>query len=224
VPNMIRPAWQGDDLQEALLTDAVAAVRAVRESEVLAWEKMQRARESGVPDTVLCSRAEVSRATLNRKLGPRPQEAVLAEFDTRGEFVPEDATTPEHSPVVAAIVTSARGVLVGRRNDGKPPWTFIAGEIEPGESQADAAVREVKEETGLLVEAGAHEIGRRVHPKTGRTMIYLPCHPTGKLDVFVGDEDELAEVKWASLTELDELMGTANIFEPVLAHLRDQLS
>jgi hypothetical protein len=32
--------------------------------------------------------------------------------------------------VVAAIVTSKHGVLVGRRNDGKPPWTFIAGEIE----------------------------------------------------------------------------------------------
>ena len=25
------------------------------------------------------------------------------------------------------------GVLAGRRNDGKPPWTFIAGEQEPGE-------------------------------------------------------------------------------------------
>lgn len=47
--------------------------------------------------------------------------------------VSEPATTPEHPPVVAAIVTSGRGVLAGRRNDGKPPWTFIAGEIEPGE-------------------------------------------------------------------------------------------
>lgn len=138
--------------------------------------------------------------------------------------MPDDATKPEPTPVVAAVVTSVRGVLIGRRNDGKPPWTFIAGEIEPGESQADAAIREVKEETGLLVEAGEREIGRRVHPKTGRTMIYLPCYPTSKLDVFVGDEDELAEVKWASLTEVDEAMGFANIYEPVLNHLREQLS
>lgn len=41
-----------------------------------------------------------------------------------------DATNPRPRPVVAAIVTSKHGVLVGRRNDGKPPWTFIAGEIE----------------------------------------------------------------------------------------------
>jgi hypothetical protein len=29
--------------------------------------------------------------------------------------------------VVAAIVISQEGVLLGRRHDGKPPWTFIAG-------------------------------------------------------------------------------------------------
>jgi 8-oxo-dGTP pyrophosphatase MutT (NUDIX family) len=139
----------------------------------------------------------------------------------RGDHVPEEATTPEHQPVVAAIVTSAHGVLIGRRNDGKPPWTFIAGEIEPGESQADAAVREVKEETGLVVEAGRHEIGRRVHPKTGRTMIYLACYPTGKTDVFVGDTEELADVKWATLDEAEELLP--GMFEPVLTHLRAKL-
>jgi len=139
----------------------------------------------------------------------------------RGDHVPDVSTTPERSPVVASIVTSDLGVLIGRRNDGKPPWTFIAGEIEPGESAADAAVREVKEETGLLVTAAEREIGRRVHPKTGRTMVYLACRPTGKLDVFVGDEDELAEVKWASLDEVQELLP--GLFEPVLAHLQREL-
>lgn len=138
--------------------------------------------------------------------------------------VSEPATAPEKQPVVAAIVTSPLGVLVGRRNDNKPPWTFIAGEIEPGESQADAAVREVKEETGLLVHAAQHELGRRVHPKTGRTMIYLACSPTHGTDVFVGDEDELAEVRWVTLTELDGLMGRANIFPPVYDHLAKTLS
>lgn len=135
----------------------------------------------------------------------------------------EPATAPEHQPVVAAIVTSDRGVLVGKRNDGKPPWTFIAGEIAPGESQADAAVREVKEETGLLVSAATHEIGRRVHPKTKRTMIYLACSPAGaSTDVFVGDTEELAEVRWIGLAEADELLP--GLFEPVRAHLAERLT
>ncbi len=78
-------------------------------------------------------------------------------------------------------------------------------------------MREVKEETGLLVRAGHHEIGRRVHPKTKRTMIYLACSPTHGTDVFVGDEEELAEVRWLSLAEVDELMP--GVFEPVREHL-----
>ena len=60
-------------------------------------------------------------------------------------------------PIATAIVTSERGVLVGQRKDGRPPWTFISGEVEPGESPAFAASREVKEETTL------RRRGRRPH-------------------------------------------------------------
>jgi excisionase family DNA binding protein len=133
-----------------------------------------------------------------------------------------DSAKPGPQPVVAAIVTSEHGVLVGRRNDGKPPWTFIAGEIEPGESPADAGVREVKEETGLLVAAGP-EIGRRVHPATGRTMIYMAAKPTHGTNIFVGDLDELAEVRWVSLAEAEQLMQPFSMFRPVRDHLAKAL-
>lgn len=151
----------------------------------------------------------MKQTTLHNRLHARPRRK-----DTP---MPEPATTPERQPVAAAIVTSHLGVLAGRRNDGKPPWTFIAGEVEPGEAAADAAVREVKEETGLEVRAGHHEIGRRVHPKTSRTMIYLACTPVAGTDVFVGDEEELAEVRWLTLAEVDELMP--GVFQPVRDHL-----
>ena len=133
----------------------------------------------------------------------------------------EPSTVPEPGPVVAAIVTSHRGVLVGKRQDGKPPWTFIAGKIESGESPADAAVREVKEETGLRIEAGG-VIGRRVHPSTGRTMVYMAAQPTHGTDVFVGDDEELDEVRWVSLAEAEELMSGI-IFEPVQKYPKQAL-
>lgn len=164
----------------------------------------------------------VARGTVAGAIGLLRDEGLV---DTRGGSgiyvrelpVPEPATAPEHQPVVAAIVTSHLGVLAGQRNDGKPPWTFIAGEVEPGESIADAAVREVKEETGLEVRAAHHEIGRRVHPKTQRTMIYLACSPVASTDVFVGDPEELAAVRWLTLGQADELLP--GMFEPVREHL-----
>lgn len=150
--------------------------------------------------------------------------AAVTEAQTISEeedIVTESSARPEPVPVAAAIVTSHLGVLIGKRNNGKPPWTFIAGEIEPGESPADAAIREVKEEAGLRVQAG-DVIGRRVHPKTGRTMVYMAARPTHGTEVFVGDEDELAEVRWVSAEEADELMG-GTIFEPVRRHIRHAL-
>jgi hypothetical protein len=66
------------------------------------------------------------------------------------------------------------------------------------------SVPEVKEETGLQVEAD-REIGRRVHPATGRTMIYMAAKPSHGTDILVGDRDELAEVRWATLPEADTL-------------------
>ena len=88
------------------------------------------------------------------------------------------------------------------------------------QNPADTAVREVKEETGLRIQAGA-VIGERVHPRTGRRMICLAATPTHGLDFIVGDEDELAEVRWVSLAEADELLP--GMFGPVREYLEREL-
>lgn len=127
--------------------------------------------------------------------------------------------TPVDQPIVAAVVTSELGMLVTWRNDKTPPAGFLSGEIEPGESPHDAMTRECKEEAGLLVTAD-REIGRRVHPRTGRTMIYISGHPTGRPDVFVGDEEELTAVRWVTLAEADDAFAPfGGMFEPVHTYL-----
>ena len=106
-----------------------------------------------------------------------------------------------------------------RRTDKKPLWTFPSGEIEPGETASDAGIRECKEETGLEVVAG-RILGRRVHPQTGRQMIYLAARPARNVDaqsIFVGDEAELDEVRWLTRAEVDELMP--GLYAPLLAYL-----
>jgi 8-oxo-dGTP pyrophosphatase MutT (NUDIX family) len=142
---------------------------------------------------------------------------------TETASTPDTATAPEQQPVVAAVITSPLGLLVTWRNDKVPPAGFLTGEIEPGESPADAMIREAKEEAGLRVTAGA-ELGRRVHPKTHRTVIYVEGQPVGGTDVFVGDEDELAEVRWVSLAEADEAFQPfGGMFAPVHDYLRERL-
>jgi 8-oxo-dGTP diphosphatase len=125
-------------------------------------------------------------------------------------------------PTVAmAIVTSERGVLLARRHDGKPLWTFIGGGTEEGESPSDAAVREVKEEAGLGVRAHSL-LGQRVHPKTGVAMAYVACTPANGLEVHVGDPDDHAEVRWVPWSEAEGMLP--HLFEPVAEHLRSILT
>jgi 8-oxo-dGTP pyrophosphatase MutT (NUDIX family) len=145
----------------------------------------------------------------------RPVEQVIAVHEMR-----EELRRPRPA-VVAAIVTSPLGVLVGHRRDGSPPWTFIAGEQEPGEQPEDTAVREVKEETSLEIEAG-EIIGERDHPRTGRHMVYMSGRPARGTKVIIGDEAELDQVRWVTLAEADELMA-GQIYEPVRKHLVREL-
>jgi 8-oxo-dGTP diphosphatase len=138
--------------------------------------------------------------------------------------VTEHAAAPDEPEVAAAVVTSRLGVLVGRRRDRNPPWTFPSGKIKAGESPQDAAVRETHEETGLRVRATG-VIGSRTHPLTGVRMVYVAAEPlnaaeigTSHADFGVQDDRELAEVQWASLAGTEELMS--DMADTVRRHLR----
>jgi 8-oxo-dGTP diphosphatase len=136
------------------------------------------------------------------------------------------STLPDPPPlerrlaVAVAVIASPRGVLIVRRRDHVPPWAFPGGKIEPDETPAEAAVREVAEETGLQVCPGG-EIGRRTHPATGRTIIYLACSATGDTDSTVAASRAVAEVRWVGLDELDQLLP--DLYQPAREHLADLL-
>jgi 8-oxo-dGTP diphosphatase len=58
---------------------------------------------------------------------------------------------------VGALVYDAQGrlLLVQRANDpGRGRWSLPGGKVEPGETDAEAVVRELREETGLVVTPG----------------------------------------------------------------------
>lgn len=143
---------------------------------------------------------------------------LVREGERKGNTVPDPGTDPEPATVALAIITSPLGVLIERRNDKIPPWTFPAGEMLPGESPVATLLRRVPEETGLTITTG-DVIGRRIHPRTGRYMIYVSATAKGT-DAVVGDPDDLAEVRWASADETRELMP--DMFPAVRAYLDGQ--
>ncbi|MEV1331110.1 hypothetical protein AB0J20_16210 [Micromonospora costi] len=68
---MIRPKTVLDEDQRRLLAAAVTKAQAADKAEDETWQAIKEARDAGVPDTVLCEQTGRSRATLNRKFGPR---------------------------------------------------------------------------------------------------------------------------------------------------------
>jgi hypothetical protein len=52
-------------------------------------------------------------------------------------------------------------------------------------------------------------------------MIYMTGRPVRGTSIFVGDSDELAEVRWVSLAKADELLP--GMYEPVREYLAREI-
>lgn len=130
-----------------------------------------------------------------------------------------DAPRP---PIAAAVIVNGGRVLLVRRRvkEGTLSWQFPAGEVEAGESGGEAAVREASEETGLTV-VEAKVLGERVHPATGRTMVYIACEVVSG-EATVVDDEELVELAWVEHDQLAEYVPYG-FFEPVQQYLDDTL-
>ena len=112
--------------------------------------------------------------------------------------------------------------MVRRRvKEGSLSWQFPAGEVESGETARAAAVREAFEETGLTV-TDVKVLGERVHPATGRTMIYVACDVVSG-DARVKDDEELIELAWTQRGQLTEYVPYP-FYGPVQEHLDASLS
>ncbi len=88
------------------------------------------------------------------------------------------ATKPRVRVVAAALFDDARRVLLADRPAGKHMagwWEFPGGKVAPGESDADALVRELREELG--VESRAHrEITSMSHEYPDRIVDLMLWH------------------------------------------------
>ncbi|HEX8008169.1 MAG TPA: NUDIX domain-containing protein [Trebonia sp.] len=119
-------------------------------------------------------------------------------------------------PCVGAVIKDGAGrlLLIRRGHEpGKGLWSVPGGRIEDGESDADALVREVREETGLVVVPG-RLIGAVRRPSGTAGSVFdirdYAAEVTGGTLVPGDDADDAA---WAGPGELDSLPMTPGLLE-----------
>jgi ADP-ribose pyrophosphatase YjhB (NUDIX family) len=109
-----------------------------------------------------------------------------------------------------AVVRDANGRLLLIRRGREPArgrWSLPGGRIEPGETAMQAAAREVREETGLVVEVGellaTVDLGGYVVDDFAATVV------GGEL--VAGDD--AADVRWYRPEDLDGLAVTDGLLD-----------
>ena len=121
------------------------------------------------------------------------------------------------SEVVVGIVTKDQDILIVKRKEGEGHlrWQFPGGTLEEKETDEQALLREIKEETGCNINI-KKLLGQRIHPYTHKAMSYWACEYIGG-EINISDED-LEDARWVNKFELTKYF-TTSIFEPILAYL-----
>ncbi len=118
-------------------------------------------------------------------------------------------------PCVGAVVTDGQGRLLMIKRGHEPGaglWSIPGGRIEPGETDAEALVREMFEETGLVVEVGSL-IGSVQRPGLAGAVIDIRDYAAMVTGGTLRPGDDAADARWVDLADLGSLAITEGLIE-----------
>ncbi len=118
-------------------------------------------------------------------------------------------------PCAGAVVHDPAGrlLLIRRgREPGRGLWSLPGGRCEPGETAAQTAVREVREETGLTVAAGAL-VGRVERPGLGGAVYVVDDIACTVVGGTLAAGDDADDVRWVDAAELARLPLSAGLLD-----------
>ena len=118
-------------------------------------------------------------------------------------------------PCVGAVVTDGQGRLLMIKRGHEPGaglWSIPGGRIEPGETDAEALVREMLEETGLAVEVGPL-IGSVRRPGLDGAVIDIRDYAATVTGGTLRPGDDAADARWVDVKELGSLEITEGLIE-----------
>ena len=120
--------------------------------------------------------------------------------------------------VVAAkvFITDTNGKFLAVKTTYNPDWDIPSGHSDPGESPDLAAVRELREETGIEVET-MQQFGVIFYPKL-RTLQVLFTHTLNTTIEPQPDNTEISEARWIERGEVTLNPYAAEAVEVILDH------
>ncbi len=107
---------------------------------------------------------------------------------------------PSSIPCVGAIITDRAGRLLLIKRGHEPEtgrWSLPGGRVEPGETDQQAVVREVREETGLEVSCGAL-VGAVQRPRPGGGVLEIRDYAATVTGGELRPGDDAADARWVS--------------------------
>jgi NAD+ diphosphatase len=111
-------------------------------------------------------------------------------------------TFPRLDPAIIVLVTDPGGerALLGRQASWPPGrYSTIAGFVEPGESLEDAVIREVAEETGVLVDDVVYESSQ---PWPFPSSLMLGFRAVARSDAITLRDGELEDARWFTRADI----------------------
>jgi 8-oxo-dGTP diphosphatase len=132
------------------------------------------------------------------------------------------AADPPRVPCVGAVIKDDAGrmLLIQRGHEpGKGLWSVPGGRIEPGETDQQAVVREVREETGLAVTCGPL-LGAVERPGLAGAVIDIRDYYAFVTGGEVAAGDDAADARWLTPAEMVDLDASGMLTGDLLIALR----
>ncbi len=120
---------------------------------------------------------------------------------------------PSSIPCVGAIITDRAGRLLLIRRGHEPEagrWSLPGGRVEPGETDQQAVVREVREETGLTVTCG-ELVGEVTRPAPGGRVLAIRDYRATVTGGQLAAADDAADARWVDPADFAGLALTSGL-------------